>query len=187
MSCVNFCFSGWVVYMVSHGVFQGLSSNQASLLPTSFGIGYILGKFMEPLLDHTRFKLSTCTWVYLGCVLMSASYLTEAFMTLFPVQMIVTCFIGIGHGIVSQSNDVIVRFLTSGDRIVAVVCWQALIGGVCGMGSGLLTGWYFCVVHRFATFMWDIESGVCSPRRFPMSRVHLLASVTVIMRILHTE
>ncbi|XP_071810489.1 monocarboxylate transporter 12-like [Asterias amurensis] len=143
MSCVDFCFNGWIVYMVSHGIFQGLSSNQASLLPTSFGIGYILGKFMEPLFDHTRFKLSTCTWVYLGCVIMFASYLTEAFMTMFHVQMIVTCFIGMGHGIVSQSNDVIVRFLTSGDRIVAVVCWQALIGGVCGMGSGLLTGLTF--------------------------------------------
>ena len=120
MSCVNFCFSGWVVNMVSHGVFQGLSSNQASLLPTAFGIGYFLGKFMEPLLDRTRLKLSTCTWVYLGCVIMFASYLIEAFMILFPVQMLVTWFIGTGLGIVTQSRDVLVRFLTSDDRIVAV-------------------------------------------------------------------
>ncbi|XP_071804019.1 monocarboxylate transporter 12-like [Asterias amurensis] len=140
MICVDFCFNGWVVYMVSHGIFQGLSSNQASLLPTTFGIGYILGKFMAPLTDRTRCKLPTISWVYLGCVLMFASYLTEAFMTLFPVQMIVTCFIGMGHGVVSQSRDVIVRFLTSVDRLVAVLCWQSLIGGLCAMGSGLLTG-----------------------------------------------
>ncbi|XP_071810084.1 monocarboxylate transporter 12-like [Asterias amurensis] len=137
---VDFCFNGWVVYMVSHGIFQGLSSYQASLLPTTFGIGYILGKFMAPLTDRTRCKLPTISWVYLGCILMSASYLTEAFMTLFPVQMIVTCFIGMGHGIVSQSRDVIVRFLTSVDRLVAVMCWQSLLGGLCTMGSGLLTG-----------------------------------------------
>ncbi|XP_071810343.1 monocarboxylate transporter 12-like [Asterias amurensis] len=140
MSCVNFCFSGWVVYMVSHGVFQGLSPYQASLLPTSFGIGYILGKFMEPLLDRTRLKLSTCTWMYLGCVIMFASYLTEAFMIFFPVQMLVTWFIGTGLGIVTQSRDVLVRFLTSVDRIVAVLSWQSLLGGLCAMGSGLLTG-----------------------------------------------
>ncbi|XP_071810434.1 monocarboxylate transporter 12-like [Asterias amurensis] len=140
MSCYDVCFSGWIVYMVSHGIFQGLSSNQASLLPTSFGIGYFIGKFAAPLSDRTRFKLHTCTWVYLGCVLMTASYLTEAFTVPFHVQMIVTGFIGLGQGITSQSHDVLVRFLTSVDRLVAVVCWQALIGGFCGMGGGLLTG-----------------------------------------------
>ncbi|XP_033643458.1 monocarboxylate transporter 12-like [Asterias rubens] len=140
MSGYDFCFAGWIVYMVSHGIFQGLSSYQASLLPTSFGIGYFIGKFAAPLLDRTRFKLHTCTWVYLGCVLMCASYLTEAFIVPFHVQMIVTGFIGIGQGITSQSHDVLVRFLTSVDRLVAVLCWQALIGGFCGIGGGLLTG-----------------------------------------------
>ncbi|XP_071784361.1 monocarboxylate transporter 12-like [Asterias amurensis] len=140
MSCVHFCFSGWVVYMVSHGVFQGLSSHQASLLPTSFGIGYFLGKFLSPLFDRTRFKLPTISWVCFGCFLMFASFLTEAFMTLFPVQMIITGLIGVGQGIVTQSNDVLVRFLTSVDRLVALVCWQASIGGISAMGSGLLSG-----------------------------------------------
>ncbi len=148
MSCVDFCFSGWVVYMVSHGVFQGLSSYQASLLPTSYGIGYILGKSLPPLLDRTQFKLATCSWVYLGYVLMIASFLTEAFVILFPVQITVTGFIGMGQGIVTQSNDVLVRFLTSVDRIVAVVSWQALIGGISGTGSGLLTGWYYIYYVR---------------------------------------
>ena len=137
----DFCFSGWVVYMVSHGRFLGLGEIQASFLPTAFGVGTLIGKFLPTLVEKIHFKLSTSIWACVGGGLMSAFFIADAFLKPFVGQMVVTIFVGVGNGILYQANNVMIRLLpSSDDRILNLLCWLFFFSGIAGTTGGLFTG-----------------------------------------------
>ncbi|XP_038057072.1 monocarboxylate transporter 2-like [Patiria miniata] len=138
-----FAFSGFVVFMVSHGQLQGLSKIQASILPTSFGVGNVIGKTLAPLLQQVGVKPSMTAWACFGTVLVSASFAAEAFVRPFAGQMIFSGLMGLGFALEYQAVDVMVRFLVNDDRLVSVLGWQGVFSGAAGTIGGLMPGWIY--------------------------------------------
>ena len=138
----EFCLTGWVVYMVSYGQFQGLSQVQASFLPTAFGVGNILGKALTPLLQQIGVKPALVFWACLGSALICIFFFTSYFVKPFAAQMATTCLIGIGCGMVFQANDILTRFISTDDRLVNILGWQLLFAGFSGIAGGFLAGLY---------------------------------------------
>ncbi|XP_038054981.1 monocarboxylate transporter 14-like [Patiria miniata] len=139
----NFTYSAWVVYMVSHGQFQGLSEIQASFLPTAFGVGNVIGKLVLPLLQQIGIKPSMTFWACFGAGIVSVSFLLDAFIRPFIGQLALTGFVGVGYGVFFQALDVMVRFLVSDHRFVSVLGWQGMFVGVAGTLGGLISGWIY--------------------------------------------
>ncbi|XP_038057770.1 monocarboxylate transporter 13-like [Patiria miniata] len=139
-SAGNFTYYAWLVYMVSHGQFQGLSSTQASFLPTAFGVGNAIGKLIVPLFQQVGIKPSMTFWGCFGASLVCVSLLLDAFVRPFIGQLALTGLVGVGYGVMFQAIDVMSRFITTDDRLVSVLGWQGLLSGVGGTLGGLIAG-----------------------------------------------
>ncbi|XP_022090173.1 monocarboxylate transporter 3-like [Acanthaster planci] len=112
-----FAFSGFVVFLVSHGQLQGLSETEASFLPTSFGIGNVIGKAVAPFLQQLDVKPSMTFWECLGASLVGASFLIDAFIRPFVGQLAVCAVIGLSFAFVYQAIDVKLVMGCGGGRL----------------------------------------------------------------------
>ena len=57
---VGFCFVGWAVFVVPHGLHQGLSQTQSSFLPTAFGLGNVMAFLQQKqILGYESSSLGT--------------------------------------------------------------------------------------------------------------------------------
>ncbi|XP_038076317.1 monocarboxylate transporter 3-like [Patiria miniata] len=137
---VAFAFSGWMVYMVSHGQFQGLTETQASFLPTAFGIGNIIGKAVAPVLHCFSLKPRMTILACFGCGLLCVSLVGHAFIRPFIGQMAVVGVVGAANSLIYQTVEVMTRFLSTDDRLVSILGWQGVFTGVAAAFGGLTSG-----------------------------------------------
>ncbi|XP_022088673.1 monocarboxylate transporter 13-like isoform X2 [Acanthaster planci] len=154
-----FSYSAWVVYMVSHGQFQGLNEVQASLLPTAFGVGNVIGKSVAPLLQQMGLKLSLIGLACVGSTIVSTSFVAGAFIRHFIGQLAITGLVGVGYAMLYQAVDVMIRFLSTDDRLLNILAWQGIFTGVAGALGGLLSGWIYEWTGSF-TVSFFVYSGL---------------------------
>ncbi|XP_038073632.1 monocarboxylate transporter 12-like [Patiria miniata] len=138
-----FAYSAWLVFMVPYGKFQGLNDTQASFLPTAFGIGNVIGKLLAPLLQELGMKLPMTFWACFGAALISGSFVVNAFIRPFIGLLAVTGLVGVGYAAMYQAIDVILRFISTDDRLVSILAWQGVFAGVAGALGGLVSGWIY--------------------------------------------
>ncbi|XP_038057772.1 monocarboxylate transporter 11-like [Patiria miniata] len=136
-------YRAWLVYMVPHGQFQGLSDFEASFLPTSYGVGNAMGKLIMPFLQQVGIKPSMALWACFGASVVCVSFLLHAFVRPFIGQLVITGLVGVGYALTYQANDVMIRFLHADDRFVSVLGWQGVFVGVAGILGGLISGWVY--------------------------------------------
>ncbi|XP_038056073.1 monocarboxylate transporter 1-like [Patiria miniata] len=158
--CVStFTYSSWLVYMVSHGQFQGLSEIQASFLPAAFGIGNVVGKLGVPLMQRAGILPPMTFWACFGASIVSASFLLDAFIKPFVGQLVLTGLVGVGFALNYQAIDVMVRFLSTDDRLISVLGWQGMFISVAGALGGLISGRIYELTGSFSSALF-VFSGV---------------------------
>ncbi|XP_038055065.1 monocarboxylate transporter 13-like [Patiria miniata] len=139
----SFSYSGYVVFMVSQGQISGLSVHQASFLPIALGIGNIIGRALPPLLQVIGVVPSMTCWAFFGSSLTGASMIANVSISPFIGQFAMTGLTGIGIGVLYQAIDVLLRFLSTDDRLVNLMGWQGVFVGVAGVLGGLTSGWIY--------------------------------------------
>ncbi|XP_038052772.1 monocarboxylate transporter 2-like [Patiria miniata] len=144
-------YSAWVVYVVPHGQFQGLTETQASFLPTAFGFGNVIGKLVAPILQEVGVKPSMTFWACFGASVVCPSFLLDAFIRPFIGQLAVMGLVGVGYAMMYQAIDVMLRFLSTDDRLVSILCWQGVFIGISSALGGLVAGvmlfpYYFPII-----------------------------------------
>ncbi|XP_038060023.1 monocarboxylate transporter 11-like [Patiria miniata] len=138
---VAFCFVGWAVYVVPHGIDQGLSPMQASFLPTSFAVGNIIGKLVATL--FVQIELVQARWAMcIGALLASIFFFVDPFMASYAGLLIVTMVIGTGNAICNTVKLLLFRNMTSDDRLLGMLMWQGLFLGFSDVLSGFASGKY---------------------------------------------
>ena len=139
VALLEFCFVGWAVYVVPHGLKQGLSPMQSSFLPTLYGIGNILGKGITPLLLKT--KVLNDWWIMnLGLLLSGVFFVVDPFVRSFGALLIVTCVLGLGSAVCNVARVLICRSTTSDDRFLGFYSWQSFFVGIIEILSGFISG-----------------------------------------------
>ncbi|XP_071806547.1 monocarboxylate transporter 5-like [Asterias amurensis] len=141
--CSELCYTCWVVFIVSHGQFQGLSYLHSSLLPTAFGAGNFLGKLVVPLVEKNGFNPASLRLAFFVCSLLSVSFTLTALVNSFAGQMVSSASIGFGFGVFFQANDSLTKTLADDDRIINILGWRVLFSGFAGIFGGLLGGWLY--------------------------------------------
>ena len=136
-----FSYGGWLVYMVAHGQFQGLTEVEASYLPTANGAGSILGMVLPPLLKQIFSKIPMSVWACLASAIVGASFLAYAFIKPFGGQMVMMCLNGVGFGALFTTVDAMIRFIsTTDDRFVNILAWYSVFNSTSGLVGGIFTG-----------------------------------------------
>ena len=136
---VAFCFVGWAVYVVPHAIVQGLTSIQASFLPTAYGLGNILGKMITPsLLQKKAFgdRMIMVSGGLLCCIF----FLLDPFVTSFACLMLVTGALGLGNAVFTIAKIVVYRSMTTDDHLLGVYSWQGFFLGAVQLLSGFASG-----------------------------------------------
>ncbi|XP_038074709.1 monocarboxylate transporter 13-like [Patiria miniata] len=139
----SFAYSAWLVFMVPHAKFQGLSDTQASFLPTAFGIGDVIGQVLAPLVQQLGLKPPITFWACFGAALICALFVADAFIRSFIGLLVVTGLLGAGYAVMYQAVYVMLRFISTDDRFVSILGWQGVFTGVAGALGGLVSGWIY--------------------------------------------
>ncbi|XP_038071482.1 monocarboxylate transporter 3-like [Patiria miniata] len=147
----TFAFNAWLVFMVPHGQFQGLSNIQASFLPTAFGVGNVVGKLVPPLLQKFGIQSPMAFWACSGAALVCVSLIAEAFIKPFIGQLAFTGLVGVGFAVLYQGIDVMIRSLSTDDRFISLLGWQGVFTGVAGALGGLVAGRLYVWTRSFST------------------------------------
>ena len=138
-STLDFCFVGWAVYVVPHGLQQGLSPVQSSILPTSFGVGNIVGKVALSLLLPR--KVVDDGWiVILGSLLASALFVLDPFVNSFAGLLLVTGGLGLGNALCSVPVTVMYRNEIPDDRLLSAYSWHSFFVGAVMVLAGFASG-----------------------------------------------
>ncbi len=128
---------GWLTYIVSFTVSQGLSAHQASVISAFGGLGMFVIKALLPELNKvmTYKELMVCS-----------SFLTASFLVLttFIKKYIGLCavslFFGIGTGILSPEIYIAIKDVVGDDHYVTGVAISHVFYGLASIGSGFCTG-----------------------------------------------
>ncbi|XP_038050895.1 monocarboxylate transporter 13-like [Patiria miniata] len=153
----SFSYGGYVVFMVSQGQISGLSVHQASFLPFALGIGNIIGRALQPLLQVIGVVPSMTCWAFFGSSLTGASMIANVSISSFFGQFAVTGLTGIGIGVLYQAIDVLLRFLSTDDRLVNLMGWQGVFAGLAGALGGLVSGWIYEWTGSFSISFYVVQ------------------------------
>ena len=139
----------------AHGLQGRLSPVQSSILPTSFGVGNIIGKVVLSLLLPR--KVVGDRWiVILGALLASGLFVLDPFVNSFAGLLLVTGGLGLGNALCSVTVTVMYRNEIPDDRLLSAYSWHSFFVGavmvLAGFASGkspvdiVLEGVVFCLL-----------------------------------------
>ncbi|XP_038075878.1 monocarboxylate transporter 13-like [Patiria miniata] len=153
-SCVTgFCFIGWEVYVVPHGIDHDLNPTQSSFLPTFYGIGNFVGKVVAAVVLQT-YVINARWFMCIGALCASCSFFADPFLTSFASLAVVACTVGSGIAITNTVKFILYRELASDDQLLSMYSWQGLFVGLSDVMSGFASGWLYDVTGSFkATFI----------------------------------
>ena len=136
----NIAYGGLMVYTVLNGLSLGLSTTQASLLTTAFGLGSLLGLGAGSLLLSAGL-LSAELAVVLGGAFAAAGLLLTGLVPTFPGQVANTLVTGASIHLTVGTSCVLLKMLPFSDqRFFVVLGWSCFLSGLSSSVADVIAG-----------------------------------------------
>ncbi|XP_038064138.1 monocarboxylate transporter 12-like [Patiria miniata] len=149
----SIAYGGIVVYIVPNSLALGLSTREASFLPTAWGVGNLAGLVLSALALHVKL-VSVRSAEGIAAGVAAVGLALEPFVSPFVGQILTTFIVGAGMGGAIEGILVMTRCLPFGDdKLFSVFGWQTFLSGVASSIGDTLSGWLSDATGSFhATF-----------------------------------
>ncbi|XP_072036207.1 monocarboxylate transporter 13-like [Amphiura filiformis] len=147
---------GWMIYMVSFAVSNGLSIKQGSIVAASGGVGVVVVRISIPLLHkYMTYK----ELLYISSVITAISLSLTTFFTSYIALNIISLFFGLGIGCLGGELYISAKVNSEDSEHFYAIAWIHVAYGSGSILSGIVTGLLYDVTGSF-TISFNILAAI---------------------------